>query len=171
MNTTAAALQAHVTTATIRTWARRGVVAAVKTAGRWVINATSLAHRIAIGAMKTNKTPAKPIVYSVETLTAIGGSRWTKNDMDRIYFNNCTSLAGLETTNYKTGNIASATYKGETISNSQAYKLAGTIEKLWFDVADGKFHCRYGFTESRVASREEYFADVMTGIRAAIAAL
>lgn len=55
MNTTAAALQAHVTTATIRTWARRGVIAATKTAGRWIINAASLAHRIAIAALKTRK--------------------------------------------------------------------------------------------------------------------
>lgn len=52
MNTTAAALQAHVTVATIRTWCRRGVIAATKAAGRWVIDTASLAHRIAIGAMR-----------------------------------------------------------------------------------------------------------------------
>lgn len=66
MNTTAAALQAHVTTATIRTWARRGIVAATKTAGRWFIDAASLAHRIAIAAMRTRKAtvtqPATPDV-------------------------------------------------------------------------------------------------------------
>lgn len=49
MNTTAAALEAHVTTATIRMWARNGVIAAVKAAGRWVIDTASLARRIAIG--------------------------------------------------------------------------------------------------------------------------
>ncbi|MFC9736197.1 helix-turn-helix domain-containing protein [Streptomyces hydrogenans] len=53
MNTTAAALQADVTIATIRTWCRRGVIAAAKQAGRWVIDAASLARRIAIGAMRT----------------------------------------------------------------------------------------------------------------------
>lgn len=58
MNTTAAALQANVTTATIRAWARRGVIAAVKTAGRWVIDTASLAHRIAIAAMRTRKADA-----------------------------------------------------------------------------------------------------------------
>ncbi|MFE3144288.1 hypothetical protein [Streptomyces scopuliridis] len=47
---TAAAAQAGVTVATIRTWCRRNVVAAVKTAG-WVIDTTSLAARITIGAM------------------------------------------------------------------------------------------------------------------------
>ncbi|MDX3329685.1 hypothetical protein PV405_34385 [Streptomyces sp. ME02-6979-3A] len=55
ITTTAAATQAGVTVATIRTWARRGVIAAVKTAGRWVIDTTSLAHRIAIGARRTRK--------------------------------------------------------------------------------------------------------------------
>ena len=34
----------HVTVATIRTWCRRGVVAATKQAGRWVIDTDSLAH-------------------------------------------------------------------------------------------------------------------------------
>ncbi len=52
MNTTAAALQANVTTATIRTWCRSGVIAAVKAAGRWVIDTASLAHRITIGARR-----------------------------------------------------------------------------------------------------------------------
>jgi hypothetical protein len=55
MNTTAAALQANVTAATIRTWCRRGVVAAAKQAGRWIIDTASLAARIAIGAMRTRK--------------------------------------------------------------------------------------------------------------------
>ncbi|WP_338683979.1 hypothetical protein QD712_25940 [Streptomyces acidiscabies] len=55
MNTTAAALQANVTVATIRIWCRRGVIAAAKQAGRWIIDTASLAHRIAIGAMRTRK--------------------------------------------------------------------------------------------------------------------
>ncbi|MEU9333162.1 hypothetical protein AB0D49_08350 [Streptomyces sp. NPDC048290] len=53
MNTTAAAVQAGVTVPTIRTWCRSGAVAATKTAGRRrVIDAASLARRIAIGAMR-----------------------------------------------------------------------------------------------------------------------
>ncbi|MEU1497312.1 hypothetical protein [Streptomyces sp. NPDC005732] len=55
MNTTAAALQAHVTADTIRTWCRRGAVTAVKQAGRWIIDAASLAARIAIGARRARK--------------------------------------------------------------------------------------------------------------------
>ncbi|MEU3613553.1 hypothetical protein ABZ725_14715 [Streptomyces sp. NPDC006872] len=55
MNTTAAALQANVTADTIRTWCRRGAVAALKQAGRWIIDTASLAHRIAIGQRRTRK--------------------------------------------------------------------------------------------------------------------
>ncbi|MEU5772669.1 hypothetical protein ABZ819_05105 [Streptomyces venezuelae] len=55
MNTTAAALQANVTVPTIRTWCRIGAVAAIKTAGRWIIDTASLTARIAIGAMRTRK--------------------------------------------------------------------------------------------------------------------
>lgn len=47
--TTEAAHTAGVTTATIRTWCRRGAVAAVKVSGRWVIDTDSLRHRIALG--------------------------------------------------------------------------------------------------------------------------
>lgn len=56
MNTTTAATEAHVTVATIRTWCRRNVIAATKRAGRWIIDTASLAHRIAIGAMKAPRT-------------------------------------------------------------------------------------------------------------------
>ncbi|MET9728452.1 hypothetical protein [Streptomyces zaomyceticus] len=61
MNTVAAAAQAHVTTATIRTWCRRGVVAAIKQAGRWIIDTASLAARIAIGAMRAKTRKAATI--------------------------------------------------------------------------------------------------------------
>ena len=168
MNTTLAASQAHVTVATIRTWCRLGAVAAVKQAGRWIVDAASLAARIAIGKMKR---PAKPIVYSTENMVAIGGNRWQKNGMDRVYFNDWAELAGLEVTRYNTGNISSASYQDRGISNSQAYKLLGCIDKVWFDAADGKIHGRFGWDESRVASRQDVFNAVVAGIRAAIAAL
>lgn len=55
MNTTAAAIQANVTVATIRAWCRNSIITAVKQAGRWVIDAASLAHRITIAALKARK--------------------------------------------------------------------------------------------------------------------
>lgn len=171
MDTTAAAEQAKVTTATIRNWARRGVIAATKTAGRWAIDAASLAHRIAIGARRAARR-AKQIVFSTETLTAIGGRRWQKNGMDRVYLNDWARfLAPLEIEQYKTGNISWAAWNGEEIANRQAGLLLGSIDKVWFDAADGKLYCRYGYGQSRVATREEVWSSVVSGIRTAIAAL
>ena len=67
---TAAATQANVTVATIRTWCRRGAVAAIKQAGRWIIDSISLAHRIAIGAWKrTTRTEATPVINLNATYT------------------------------------------------------------------------------------------------------
>jgi hypothetical protein len=168
MNTTAAALEAHVTVATIRTWCRNGVIAATKRAGRWIIDTASLAHRVAIGAMKR---PARPVAFTVETMTAIGGNRWTKAGHDRVYLNDWYRFAGLAYSCYGTGNIASASYQDYGISNSQAYKLLRSIDKVWFDAADGKLHCRYGFGESRVATPQELWQAVVAGVRTAIAAL
>ncbi|MFI5687928.1 hypothetical protein [Streptomyces sp. NPDC051636] len=171
ITTTTAATQASVTVATIRTWCRLGAVAAVKQAGRWIIDTASLAHRITIGQLKTRKSAAKPVVFSTETMVAIGGNRWQRGDKDRVYLNNWAEFAGIETSHYNTGNISSASYQGDGISNSQAYKLLGSIDKVWFDAADGKLHCYYGYGESRVASREELWQAVVTGVRFAIAAL
>lgn len=72
MNTTAAAIEAQVTVATIRTWCRKGVIAATKTAGRWIINSASLAARIAIGAMKRPaRQEAAPVIDLTATYTGI----------------------------------------------------------------------------------------------------
>lgn len=50
MNTSTAAQTAGVTIATIRRWCRYGAIAATKVAGRWIIEAASLARRIGLGA-------------------------------------------------------------------------------------------------------------------------
>lgn len=67
MNTTAAAVQAGVTTDTIRTWCRRNVIAATKRAGRWVIDTASLAYRISLG----QKAPMSETEHRVDTNTTI----------------------------------------------------------------------------------------------------
>jgi hypothetical protein len=174
MNTTtakAAAQAAGVTVATIRTWCRAGAVKATKTkAGRWVIDTASLAYRINLPALL--RKAKKAVVLSVETLVAIGGRRWTnpRTGQDRVYLNDWPTLAGLKTSLYGTGNIASASYQGNGISNSQAYKILGAMNKVWFDAADGKIHGTYGHTNPRM-TREQVWADINTGIRTAIAAL
>jgi hypothetical protein len=168
MNTTAAATQANVTVDTVRTWCRIGAVAAVKQAGRWIIDAASLAARIAIGKMKR---PARPVVLSTETMVAIGGNRWTKAGKDRVYINDWAQYLPLEINRYNTGNICWAAWDGETIANRQAGLILGSIDKVWFDAADGKLHCRYGWSESRIADREEIWSRIVSGIRTAIASV
>lgn len=64
MNTTAAATEANVTVATIRSWCRKGVIAATKTAGKWVIDAASLARRLTIGALKRPAKARKSVPMS-----------------------------------------------------------------------------------------------------------
>lgn len=172
MNTTAAALEARVTVATVRSWARNGVITATKVAGRWVIDAASLAARLAIGALKAARRTPKTVVLTVENLTAIGGRLWEKNGMRRVYINNWAHfLAPLEIEQYKTGNISWAAWNGEEIANRQAGLILGSIDKVWFDAADGKIYYRGGYSESRVATRNEVAAAVVSGIRAAVAAL
>ncbi|WP_030506388.1 helix-turn-helix domain-containing protein [Microbispora rosea] len=167
LTATIAAQQAGVSIATIRTWCRRGAVAATKTAGRWVIEAASLARRIALGIRK----PAKLVAFTIDTITAIGGSRWTKGGKDRIYINGWTKYLGLEIEHYRSGNISSATLNGESISNSEAYRLASAVYKVYFDVTDGKVYIQWGNSDPRTMTRDEIAEAIFSGIRAAIAAL
>lgn len=92
MNTTAAATTAGVTLDTIRTWCRRGVITAVKRAGRWIIDATSLAHRIALATLKPRKEattmqPGEHTDYPLDDTTVIRVTRdtWTPPGQDAYY--------------------------------------------------------------------------------------
>lgn len=68
ITTATAARQARVTAATIRTWCRTGVIAAVKTGRRWAVNAASLRHRIAVG----RRTVAKQLAAFADADRAVG---------------------------------------------------------------------------------------------------
>ncbi|OKH91518.1 hypothetical protein [Streptomyces uncialis] len=76
VNTATAAAEARVTAATVRTWCRRGAVAATKAAGRWAIDTASLARRIAIGARRhTRKAPSMteaPLTLTSKTTSVTG---------------------------------------------------------------------------------------------------
>lgn len=177
MNTTAAATEAKVTVATIRTWCRIGAVAAAKVAGRWVIDTASLARRIAIGARRAARKTAQ-VVFSIETMTAIGGRRWQKNGMDRVYLNNWAEYAGLDLTYYNSGNISSASLGGRGIANGRAYNILGLVDKLYFDALDGSLHVKHrGAREVEVrylnGERDsvDLVARIFDGVRAAVAAL
>ncbi len=61
---------------------------------------------------------------------AKGFKRWQKNGMDRMYIN--ANTLGLECSYYKTGNISSAWFNGERISNSLGYRMKSS--KTYIDL-------------------------------------
>lgn len=78
----------------------------------------------------------------IKTLTDRGFNRWTKKlsngkVMDRLYIK--PEYLGLELTRYKSGNISSAKFNGEAISNSEARRIEGT--KCYVDVATKEVVC------------------------------
>lgn len=70
----------------------------------------------------------------IEELTKLGFSRWQKNGMDRLYIN--AGALGLVCTYYNTGNISSAVFAGDGISNSLARKLKAA--KTYIDLTNKK---------------------------------
>ena len=96
-----------------------------------------------------------------EALEAIGGNRWQKGDLDRVYFNDLADLYGLDYTTYKTGNIMSASLGGEKISNSKASKILSSLNfgKLWYDCHTNEFHHR---------GLDAYFGDLIQAIQSKI---
>lgn len=67
---------------------------------------------------------------------AKGFNRWTKGSMDRLYIN-ATDL-GLEVEYYKTGNVSSAKWDGESISNADARRFNSS--KVFVDINTGELH-------------------------------
>lgn len=70
----------------------------------------------------------------ISELEALGFSRWTKGSMDRLYIN--AAQLGLNCEYYKTGNISSAEFKGESISNSRARGMKEA--KTYIDIKTGR---------------------------------
>lgn len=177
MNTTAAATEANVTVVTIRTWCRIGAVKAVKQAGRWIIDSASLTARIAIGKMKR---PAKPAALTADTMVAIGGRRWQKNGMDRVYLNEdiWSGMTGIDVSRYNSGNICGATLDGHAIANGRAGRLLAAVDKVYFDAADGQLHYRhYGADDVEIRFLDgtrasiNLLSRITAGVRAAVASL
>lgn len=86
------------------------------------------------------------------------GKRWTKNDMDRIYFDAkfVLEIMGYTWNNYKTGNISSAYFKGEKISNSKMYKVINDISyhKYFYDLKTNTWKDHQGVIEKFMVSGE-----------------
>lgn len=107
-------------------------------------------------------------IAMVKRLVEIGGNRWQKGSMDRVYFNDLARWYGLEVTLYNTGNVFRAWLDGERISNSRAREILNDLAgaKIWFDVNDGRFYGRfYGHN-----LEDRYFGRIVEAIKAAAAA-
>lgn len=81
----------------------------------------------------------------LNTLLAMGASRWTKYGRDRLYLRNCyKDLLKMKVSYYNSGNISSASIDGEGISNSEARRIQDMAEYCYIDlikdeiVVDGK---------------------------------
>lgn len=72
----------------------------------------------------------------IRELEGKGFKRWQKHGMDRLYIN-CESY-GCEFDYYNSGNISSARFNGEKISNSLGRKFLAT--KVWVDVDTEELH-------------------------------
>lgn len=81
----------------------------------------------------------------IKKMIEIGGREWTTdNGKHRIYFNVdvLAPMVGLDLNFYGTGNISSASWQGESISNSQAKRILGDLDrKIHYDVIDKKWRC------------------------------
>jgi hypothetical protein len=107
----------------------------------------------------------------IEALIALGGQSWTKGDNYRIYFNDPATWAGLELEHYNTGNISSAAWRGEDISNAQGALISGAVEKLWFDVPAWKWMARLNpYAKTRHASKAEILDAALKHIQEAVTA-
>ncbi|MEU9415136.1 hypothetical protein [Streptomyces sp. NPDC048272] len=136
MDTTTAARTARVTVATIRTWCRIGAVTATKTAGKWTVDATSLAHRIAIGARRKR--------FTIQTAIALGGREWKTDRHHRVYFNDWLQYAeGIYVSGSGTGRGGAFTIDGEAVSSSRLPAFRSTIRKVYFDAHDSTITVEY----------------------------
>jgi hypothetical protein len=69
----------------------------------------------------------------VNELLEKGFKRWTKGNMDRLYIN--AGQLGLVCQYYKSGNIRSAEFNGQSISNCEARRLQAS--KTFIDIKTG----------------------------------
>lgn len=69
----------------------------------------------------------------VRHMVALGGTLWMKHGKARIYFNDWSRFAGLDD---------ERRLDGYTISRSSAAALLGLIDKVWYDMDDGKIYIR-----------------------------
>jgi len=75
----------------------------------------------------------------IAKLETKGFKRWTKGSMDRLYLN--AQACGLEVTYYNTGNVKSARFDGEYISNGAGRRMLN--QKTYIDLSNDSVHSTY----------------------------
>ena len=128
--------------ATINANAHKTLRAIIKTAGKETAPKAEQAKETKPTEQPKEKAAGGFTDDEIKTLTDRGFNRWTKKlsngkVMDRLYIK--PEYLGLELTRYKSGNISSATFNGERISNSEARRIEGT--KCYVDVATKEVVC------------------------------
>lgn len=89
---------------------------------------------------------------NIEALEKKGFNRWTKGDMDRLYFS-LEKSGDLELDYYKSGNLRSADLDGERISNAEACRLLAV--KCFIDLKNGnKLVVQYGREDAQDMVRD-----------------
>ena len=90
----------------------------------------------------------------VAKLEAAGAKRWSKYDKDRMYID--ITLLGADIDYYrKSGNVSSAEWRGEHVSNADGRRLLAS--KVYVDVADGSIHVSSDFDEDSIREAAEAF--------------
>lgn len=128
--------------ATINAGAHKTLRAIIKTAGKKTAPKAEQPKETKPTEQPKEKPAGGFTDDEIKTLTDSGFNRWTKKlpngkVMDRLYIK--PEYLGLELTRYKSGNISSATFNGETISNSEARRIEGT--KCYVDIATKEVVC------------------------------
>jgi hypothetical protein len=77
---------------------------------------------------------------------ALIGRRWERNGTVRYYINDWHTLVGLDVEFYGTGNVRSATFQGEPVSNTKATRLLGG--RLWIE--DGAVYSTIDWEAARL---------------------
>lgn len=72
----------------------------------------------------------------IEQLEALGFKRWTKGAYDRLYIN--AGTLGLVCAYYNTGNVKSAEFNGEYVSNCEARRMKAA--KTFIDIKTGRLY-------------------------------
>jgi hypothetical protein len=96
---------------------------------------------------------------------AKGFNRWTKGNMDRLYIN-ATDL-GAEIDYYKSGNVCSAKWQGESVSNADGRRLLAS--KVFVDVKTGELSVTTSFDLYDAMSVEDAARQLVASIEAELA--